>query len=102
MIEPQDRNVESFCSHRAVGIYKGWPRGGKPVASNLVSSSFSALGSITVFWKCTIFQMPSRLTIVNEALDFAAVTHGKCGSCDGPKCMVATAIATFGAIDLIV
>src|ERR1700722_5354979 len=48
MIEPQDRNIESFCSHRAVGIYKGWPGGGKPVASHLVSSSSSALGSITV------------------------------------------------------
>ena len=50
------------------------------MASHLVSSSFSALGSISVFWKCTIFQMPSRLTIVNEALDFAAATHGKWGS----------------------
>jgi hypothetical protein len=32
------------------------------VASHLVSSSFSTLGSITVFWKCAIFQMPSCLT----------------------------------------
>ena len=64
------------------------------MVSHLVSSSFSALGSINVFWKCTIFQMPSRLTIVNEALVFAAAAHGKWGSVDGPKCIVAMAIAS--------
>src|SRR5664279_1421837 len=84
------------------GCIKDGRGGGKPVASHLVSSSSSALGSITVFWKCAIFQMPSRLTIVNEALVLAATTHEKWGSRDGPKCMVATAIATVGAIDRIV
>jgi hypothetical protein len=77
IIEPHDTNIELSRSHRGVGIYKGWPGGGKPVASHLVSSSSSALGSITVFWNCAIFQMPPRLTIVNEALVFAATTHVK-------------------------
>jgi hypothetical protein len=72
------------------------------VASHLGKSSFSALGSITVFWKCAIFQMPSRFTIVNEPLVFAAPIHEKRGSGDDPKCMVATATATSGAIDRIV
>jgi len=72
------------------------------VASHLVSSSFSALGSINVFWKCTIFQMPFLLTIVNEPLVFAAGIHEKRGSREGSKCMVATATATVGAIDRIV
>ena len=76
IIEPHDTNIELPWRHRGVGLYRGWPGGGKPVTSNLGRSSFSALGSITVFWKCAIFQMPSRLTIVNEALVFAAVNHG--------------------------
>jgi len=55
--------------------YRRSPGGGKPVASHLGISSFSVLGSITVFWKCAIFQMPSRLTIVKEALVLAAAIH---------------------------
>jgi len=51
--------------------YRSWG-GGKPVASHLGTSSFSVLWSITVFWKCAIFQMPSRLTIVKEARVFTA------------------------------
>ena len=69
------------------------------MVSHLGTSSFSAFGSINVFWKCTIFQMPSRLTIVKEALVFAPTAHGKWGSVEAPKCIVATAIATVGAID---
>jgi hypothetical protein len=36
-----------------------------------------------VFWKCAIFQMPSRLTILNEALVFAATITGLCSDLHG-------------------
>src|SRR5258706_16153226 len=64
------RIFESSRGHRGVGVYKGWPGGGKPGVSNLGRSSCSALGSITVFWKCEIFPRPSRLTIGKKVFDF--------------------------------